>query len=110
MRKNLRHNYVYLFKTMWEFGKFYVVWNFVTTIINGLYPLNSLIWPKLIMDELTEAKRWNYVAKYILILIFIEILFTIFMNILKARYLKLKDDLFRNYFALGIRKKWLSLT
>lgn len=49
----------------WKYDKKYVIWLVLYQLVNSLIPVVSALLPKLVIDELTGAKRLDYLVLYV---------------------------------------------
>lgn len=83
----------YFLKTAWQVNKGAVLWLFLGKIPYALLPFVSMIFPKLIIDELTGARRVSALTALVLIMITSEVVLR-FLN----RYVEMRNNMGKEWF------------
>ncbi len=98
----------YFLKTAWREEKQVVLWLFLGRIPRAAVPFVSMVFPKLIIDELLEARRVSVLALWVLLMILAELLLR-FMN----RYAEMRIDMgmecFSNYMQRSMSAKTMKI-
>lgn len=78
------NNLLFLIKYSWGISKHVFAAGGIEILINTIEPFILLILPKYIIDEIATQKRWDYVIKYIVILIGAMIVIKLFRIIVSV--------------------------
>lgn len=100
----LRH---YL-KLAWHENKTAVFWMFFGDMPTVLFPFISMIFPKLIIDELLGERRVSFLAAWVLIMITSEILLRYFHRYAQMRQ-QMATDYFDNYIERSLSLKVMKM-
>lgn len=102
-------NSIYLLKIVADFSKPYLVLYVIMTIVDGLFPLAGLYFPKLLIDIVQTSQDFSQLVKLTLIFISVVIIYNLFTHLIRGKYLQLKSDMLHNHFALKLNSKIASL-
>ena len=88
---------LFLLKYSWKFKKSYVVYIFLSQIVNAVMPLASIILPKYIIDELAGQKRIDWLLIYTGVLLGTIFIGSLLSNFLRCRAFIKKNDVFNEF-------------
>lgn len=84
--KHMLRNLNYLMKYIWQTEKRYILLRVPQILLNALKPFIMVIFPKLIIDKLTQANygedAWRYTATIIIIMILLNFVVNVILRIL----------------------------
>lgn len=103
------HHIFLLYSKIWRFDKVYIVNTVFIIAVKAIHPFNSIIFLKLIVDELTASARWTHALLYILLMCLIELALRaidgVFWTYEQKKILK-----FKTIFLQEINRKTMSLS
>lgn len=98
----------YFLKTAWQANKGAVLWLFLGKIPYALIPFISMIFPKLIIDELIGVRRVSALAALVLTMITVEILLR-FVNRYVEMRVNMGKEWFDNYMERSLSAKSMKI-
>lgn len=93
-----------IYKTIWEMSKKYLYFSLILIIIKSLLPIITVIFPKIVIDNITSGKGFKVVVSTIIFIIFIKYLLEILVNIFDNKLEYIGTEL-NQKFELNILKK-----
>lgn len=93
-----------IYKTIWEMSKKYLYFSLILIIIKSLLPIITVIFPKIVIDNITSGKGFKIVVSTIIFIIFIKYLLEILVNIFDNKLEYIGTEL-NQKFELNILKK-----
>lgn len=93
-----------IYKTIWEMSKKYLYFSLILIIIKSLLPIITVIFPKIVIDNITSGKGFKVVVSTIIFIIFIKYLLEILVNIFDNKLECIGTEL-NQKFELNILKK-----
>ena len=88
---------IFLLKYVWKFEKKYVLYSLMNQIVLGLIAAINLIFPKILIDELTGGQRVEYCLLWIMILVGGGALGRIICNFCVGRCFVLKGSVYTKF-------------
>lgn len=100
---------LYVVRTAWGFNKFFLVSRFVLAAITGIMPTISVLFSKLIVEQITN-KDWKMTVVYIAVSFAVSLFGTVCV-LLIYRWQGASDSLFRNdlFFQVLVKNSKLDL-
>ncbi|MBS6611302.1 ABC transporter ATP-binding protein [Peptoniphilus lacydonensis] len=93
-----------IYKTIWEMSKKYLYFSLILIIIKSILPIIKVIFPKIVIDNITSGKGFKVVVSTIIFIIFIKYLLEILVNIFDNKLEYIGTEL-NQKFELNILKK-----
>lgn len=93
-----------IYKTIWEMSKKYLYFSLILIIIKSILPIITVIFPKIVIDNITSGKGFKVVVSTIIFIIFIKYLLEILVNIFDNKLEYIGTEL-NQKFELNILKK-----
>ena len=93
---NFLKNILFMISYSWKTSKNIFFFSFFKVIIDSVSPFLSLLFPKLILDELTLEKRMNVVVKYIVLMLFVHLLISLIQKVWTYAYVICTHDTMLN--------------
>ncbi|CAH8709726.1 ABC transporter ATP-binding protein/permease [Paenibacillus thiaminolyticus] len=103
------HNIFRLYSKIWKLDKMYIVNTVFIIAVKAVHPFNSIIFLKLIVDELTASARWTHALLYILLMCLIELTLRAIDGVFWT-YEQKKILHFKTMFLQEINRKTMSLS
>ena len=98
----------YFLKTAWREEKQVVLWLFLGRIPRAAVPFVSMVFPKLIIDELLGARRVPVLALWVLLMILAELLLR-FMDRYADMRIDMGKECFSNYMQRSLSAKAMTI-
>ena len=93
-----------IYKTIWEMSKKYLYFSLILIIIKSILQIITVIFPKIVIDNITSGKGFKVVVSTIIFIIFIKYLLEILVNIFDNKLEYIGTEL-NQKFELNILKK-----
>lgn len=93
-----------IYKTICEMSKKYLYFSLILIIIKSILPIITVIFPKIVIDNITSGKGFKVVVSTIIFIIFIKYLLEILVNIFDNKLEYIGTEL-NQKFELNILKK-----
>ncbi|KYD04315.1 hypothetical protein B4102_3295 [Heyndrickxia sporothermodurans] len=102
-------NILSLYKKIGSIDKFYIVNSILTVLIKAVHPFNSILFLKIIVDELTGNSNWKVTVGYVLLMCILELFFRSLSAVLWTYELR-KIVHFKSIFIKELNLKTMSLS
>lgn len=93
---------------MWQYDKLYFIINLIVALLNSCFSIVNLIFPKYIIDIITEKRDYNVLILTVALWGLIDVIFMLLFSMSK-KFLSIRKDFLNNYFIMLIYKKMVDL-
>ena len=77
MKTNIASNFAYVIKTANQESKLYTVAKLANSLLQATFPLLIVLFPKLMIDRVTNGLDWNGVLRYAVLWLVLGITYTV---------------------------------
>lgn len=108
MKTNIASNFAYVIKTANQESKLYTVAKLANSLLQATFPLLIVLFPKLMIDRVTNGLDWNGVLRYAVLWLVLGITYTV-LNVFLSLYIQAREEVLRTTFGLKVCAKTVSL-
>ena len=76
MKTNIASNFVYVIKAANQESKLYTVAKLTYSLLSAAFPLLIVLFPKLMIDRVTNGLDWNGVLRYAILWLILGVTYT----------------------------------